>query len=308
MTPPPKKPKAVAGAASPVKGKVKCPCNPSVRIGRVRRGNPYVPRNANPRDRMPDSVPPTQTYELEMKVTNWTAHCDGKHIDLSISHTSAQNGTATVAPAQVSGNGTFKLTVTGWDQTEPGHGQRLKICAKLDGVVKAESAGFTVCAHPINLKNEFASDVDTPDRVGVIVTVDWDSDSGTFADLDHAWLNEVISLAQYDVPPFRKGHLNVSKHYHKADSTGMTDRHAAPRPRAGPEGFWISEQLFKFKCDRCRAVDKPQPHSGLRIVFHVFKQGAQWVLGVEKFGAQTTIGALTSDSGHANVSRRFNLP
>ena len=98
--------------AGPAGGtKMPCPpCDATVTIGRVRRGNPYVPRYA-PTGDMPDSVPPSKTYEVEVSVTWSSSSCTGKHIDLSIINGSADNGTATVSLTQITA--TAVVTVTG---------------------------------------------------------------------------------------------------------------------------------------------------------------------------------------------------
>ena len=151
-------PNAGSDAGKPCADPTKpCPCHPSVTIGRVIRGNPYVSNNA-PSDGMPDSVPPSKTYQVQVTVTPSMDGCPGHHIDLSIVNGSAENGTATVSPARITG--TTVVTVTGGNQTTPGHDSQLKIQAKLDGAeVKAESAGFTVCAHPVNYRDTYVSDI-----------------------------------------------------------------------------------------------------------------------------------------------------
>jgi hypothetical protein len=101
----PTDPNSGSNAASPCDGSVQpCPlgkkCDASVTIARVRRGNPYVPRNA-PDAGMPDSVPPSKTYDVEVVVTPSLEACPGQYIELSIVNGSAQNGTATVSPNRI---------------------------------------------------------------------------------------------------------------------------------------------------------------------------------------------------------------
>jgi hypothetical protein len=286
-----------------------CKCDATVTIGRVRRGNPYVPRNANAADGMPDSVPPGKTYEVEVTVTWSKAACPGQHIDLSIINGSADNGTATVSPAQITA--TTTVTVTGGTQTKPGHDGQLKIQAKLDGtIVKAESAGFTVCAHPINYKDTFKSDIDTPTRVGMFVQDDWESDSGTFSHLDEAEISELVQLGPRNSPPFAPAAsitLNTSS-YFPADSRTV-DEHRVGRPSAGPAGTLEHHQLCIFKCHRCGAVDKDMPNSGFKIIFEVFQVGTKWKQRTRKVGSAITLGARTSGAGDANaVSPDHDLP
>jgi hypothetical protein len=282
-----------------------CPpakCDATVSIGRVQRGNPYVPKNANPADGMPDSVPPSKTYEVDVTIANWTGACAGKHIDLSIANTSSDTGTATVSPSSLSGDGTFKVTVAGGAQTKSGHGGQLKIQAKLDGTVKAESPGFTVCAHPINYRDTFNSDVDGP-AVGVRVNDDWDSDSGTFTDLKEAETSEIVGEGKSDSPPFppKGSGTGVNSGYMPADSKTV-DSHTIGRPPAGPAGTRVFTQLQIFKCHRCGATDKNQPNSGFNIIHEVFKVGSKWKHKTRKVGAAATIGAFSSQAGTASVT------
>jgi len=259
---------------------------------------------------MPDSVPPTKTYEVEVTVSNWSGHCAGKQISLTVTNTNSDNGTATVSPAQVSGNGTFKVTVTGGDQTKPGHGGQLKIDAELDGAVKAESAGFTVCAHPIDLINTLAGDVDGS-SVGMRVTVAWHSDSGTFDDLDQTAFSEVVKPGPRNSPPFASlaSSRQVNSGYLPGNSTGLVDTHTTGRPRAGPAGTNSFDQLFMFKCGRCGAVDKSQPNSGFNIIHEVYQAGSTWKHHVKKLGATVTIGANTCQPGTAGfTSAEHTLP
>jgi len=284
------------------------PCNPTISIGHVIRGNPYVPRNANAADGMPDSVPPTKTYEVEVVVANWTGECSGKKFDISIGNTGGDNGSATVSPAEITGNGTFKVTVTGVNQTKSGHAGKLTIQAKLDGNLKAESAGFSVCAHPINWTDAYAGDIDEPQRVGVLVQDGWDSDSGTFADLDKAEISEVVEYDAPVSPPYAGGGGAHNSGYLVADALTQ-DEHTIGRPAAGPAAPWERRQLSIFKCHRCGVTDKTQPNSGLKIVHEVFQDAGNWKHRVKKFGAKVTSRGYTSDAGVANVtSPNHDLP
>lgn len=284
-------------------------CDAAVTIGRVRRGNPYVPKNANAADGMPDSVPPTKTYEVEVIVTPSLESCPGQYIELSIINGSADNGTATVSPTRITKTST--VTVTGGDQTKPGHAGKLKIQAKLDGTtVKAESAGFTVCAHPQNWRNTFSSDIDGPDGVGVAVQDDWDSDSDTFTHLDQTEISEKVRQGTPTSPPFPTlASVTIRNTGYLPGDQKTVDTHTSPRPTAGPVGTWEKTQLSLFKCKRCGTTDKVQPSSGLKVIHEVFKDGAQWKHKTRKVGAAVTIGANTTQAGTANVtSLDHNLP
>jgi hypothetical protein len=278
----------------------------------VIRGNPYVPRNASTADGMPDSVPPTKTYEVEATVSpELDPAC--QYLELSIINVSADNGKATVSPTRITQ--TTKVTVTGVDQTKPGHGGQLKIQAKLDGAtVKAESAGFTVCAHPINFRDSFHSDISTAGGVGMRVQDDWDSDSGTFSDLDETEISEVVQMGAVTSPPFAPAAASpLQTSSYLAGNSRTVDSHQEPRPAAGPAATLVQDQLSLFKCKRCGVTDKVMPKSGLRITHEVFKDGAQWKHRTRKVGAAVTIGANSTQAAATTpavgiVSPNHNLP
>jgi hypothetical protein len=279
-----------------------CPrCDATVTIGRVRRGNPYAPRNITTGG-MPDSVPPSKTYEVEVTVTWSRPACPGQHIALSIINGSADNGTATVSPAQITA--TSVVTVTGGNQTNPGHAGNLKIQAKLDGTtVKAESAGFTVCAHPLNWRDTLLTDINTPTGVGIRVRDDWDSDSGTFGDLDETEIAEVIQLGPVTSPPFAPlaaQPLHTSS-YLPGDQRSV-DTLQEPRPAAGPAATLLTKQLSIFKCKRCGATDKDQPNSGMEHSDEVFQVGANWFHRTRRIGAAVTAGGHTSQAASVNIT------
>jgi len=282
--------------------------DPQVTLERVRRGNPYVSKNASTTSGMPDSVPPSKTYEVEIKVTP-SLDGSGHHIDLAVINTSVDNGTATVSPTRITK--TTKVTVKGDVQTKPGHAGKLKIQAKLDGAtVKAESAGFTVCAHPFNYRDPYHSDVNGA-SIGMRVSDDWDSDSGTFADLDETEISELVAEVRSDSPPFgpRGAGRAVNSGYLPGDQRTIDTHTIAPRPPAGPAGKRIFDQLCIFKCKRCGATDKVMPNSGFKITHEVFLDGAQWKHKTTKNGAAVTIGAHSTQAGGTNAtSPDHNLP
>jgi len=292
----PSSPSSGASPSTPCDGTTQpcAPCDVTVTIGRVRRGNPYVARAtaaAAAAAGLPDSVPPTKTYEVDVTLT-WSGHCSGQQVAISIVNGSGDNGTATVSPAQLSASGT--VTVTGGNQTGRGHGGQLKIRATFNGATKAESAGFTVCAHPKNWYDDMTRDEDGP-RVGMVVHDNWDSDSGTFGDLDQTEISEVVSLPASPSPPFppiAAAAVRTSG-YLRGDRRSR-DRLLSPRPAAGPAATWPTQQLSIFKCHRCGCTDKVVPDSGILHTDEVFRRGAHWFHKTVRVGAAQTIGAYTS--------------
>ncbi len=282
-----------AGAAGNEKTQKK-KCEADVSIGRVLRGNPYISKNA-PDAGLPDSVPPGKTYEVEVTVTPpLEAGCS---VALSIINGSADNGTATVSPASITK--TTTVTVHGGAQTKPGNAGQLKIQAKLDGAVKAESAGFTVCAHPINYRDTLDHDIEGAGVVGVAVQDDWDSDSGRMADLNQTMIKELVDEPAPTVPPY---HDDVFGHSDYMDGhLPSVDSHTIHKPDPGPKADWTMSQLSIYKCKRCGCVDIDQPNSGLKIIHHVVQVRGDWKHRTQKIGAAVTIGAHTSNAAVARV-------
>jgi type VI secretion system secreted protein VgrG len=276
--------------------------DPTVTIGRVIRGNPYKESNANPADGMIDSVPPTKRYEVEVTVTPQLE--PGRFLEMSIVNGSDDNGYAHVTPRQIST--TTTVTVTGDVQTKPGKAGQLKIQATLDGVKKAESQGFTVCAHPTTVHNRYKSDIDGG-TVGAAVSVSLDSDSGTVADLDQAEFSEKVQSGQKDSPPFTVLGGSSNSGYLKANRTDLVDSHSTLTPSAGPAGTETFSQLFVFKCHRCGVTDKVEPRSGFQILHRVFQSGSKWEHEMTKKGLKTTIRQWTSEAGDADVTSPIHV-
>lgn len=298
-TPTPAPPKPTP-AKLPVKP-CPCPVNPTVTIRAVIRGNPYVPRSASVAGGMPNSVPPSKTYEVEVTVSPSLECCPGQYLDLAIVDSTADNGTATISPARITK--TTTATVTGGSQTKPGHAGLLKIQAKAeDGTIKFLSAGFSVCAHPINYGDSFAQDVNGG-AVGVKVADSWDSDSGTLTDLNETEVSEVVAEAHSDSPPWDPAGSGTGNNSGYLPGDKLTvDSHTWGRPPAGPAGTKEFTQLSIFKCRRCGATDKVQPNSGMRIIHEVYLVGTQWKHRTRKIGEDVTIGAYSTKAGSANVT------
>jgi len=83
----------------------------------------------------------------------------------------------------------------GTKQTEPGKASKLKLTAKQGGVTLATGAPFTVSSIPQNYSDTFVSLVTVykgKAARGIKVQDGWESDSGTFADLDKTEIREQV--------------------------------------------------------------------------------------------------------------------
>jgi hypothetical protein len=272
-------------------------CTPTVKINPVIRSNPHMDSGAKDIG-LPNSLPPRKTYQLKITVTpplDFDRCATGQFIQLSIAGGGLDAGTATVSPDRITK--TTTVTVQGLDPTKPDFSAqkkpqfagRLKIQAKLDGKqLLAESQGFTVCAHPLNWREEFDSDIDETLQqkhvVGMYVKLFCDSDSGDVKDLRGVMIKELLDFsARPKEPPFHYYPFDVSD-YQLAIALG-TDRHTILFPDDSPDADWIIPQLSVYKCLHCGCTDIVQPNSGLKIIFHVKDRK----FFVEKVGARVTV-------------------
>ncbi len=265
------------------------------------RGNPYVPQGALASDGMPDSVPPAKPCSVLVTVDP-SLEGTSQFIELTVINSSGDNGSATVFPSRITKSAT--VTVTGGSQTAPGHAGQLQIQAKLDGnIVNATSAGFSVCAHPLNMAATLGLDVNDETAVGIIVRVAIQSDSGRFGDLDQIAMSEVVEQFRKDQPPFNEGSgfANTSGFQSIIPPLGkqgkpqtQIDRHVEPRPAPGPNGKSNRIQLHIFNCQRCGAVNKVLPKSGFDILHEVFQVGKIFKHRVTKVGAPISIKVATN--------------
>jgi hypothetical protein len=283
-------------------------CDVKVTIGRVIRGNPYVDRGATSVKGLPDSLPPSKTYQVEIKVEPPLEKlCPQEFIEVSIVGGSEDNGTATVSPTKITR--TTTVTVTGGNQTNPKSGGNLKIQASLSGKkVLATSAGFTVCAHPLNFKNVFDSNIDETLQekhvIGMYVKDSWESDSGaaalngTLRDLNKVQIKELVLESRPKEPPF---HDYPSDHSdYNLGIIFSTDRHSILYPDAGPQADWVKPQLSIYKCDRCGCKDIVMPNSGLHIIFHVVNDNG-FKFFAEKVGTKVVINGFAATAANAKV-------
>lgn len=284
--------------------------DPSITFAKIIRGNPFVTKNATDAG-LPPSIPPGKTYEIEITLS-LPIMDTGQFVSLAIISASGDNGGATISPVRI--QQTTTITITGGTQTKPGHAGQLKIEAKLDGsTAKGTSDGFSICAHPINYSDPRDSDINTPGSVGVRVQDGWESDSGTFANLDETEISEVVDyVGVNDSPPFAaRGAIPFKNSGYLPGNSLTKDSHSIGRASIslGPAGISEALQLCIYKCKRCGVVDIALPKSGFKRVHEVFKDGVKWKYKTKKFGFSVTIGAYITEAGDGNaISDDHDLP
>jgi hypothetical protein len=263
----------------------------SAGVGAVIRGNPYVRANASDKDGLPPSVPPGHAYEVNISVTPSLTGND--FIDVAVINTSPLNGIAVIADKRRIRSSTT-VAVLGSSQTEPGNGGKLQIQASLNGKVLAVSNGFSVCAHIRSITTQFLKTIDESAGIGMFVQETLEADSGAPSHLDQVKWHELVDPIVRDEPPFGQGSgfINNTEEYISAippKGQFIGDRHAEPRPSAGPKGRVLKVQVHVFKCNRCGAEDKAIPFSGYEITHEVFPDGNSFSYKVTKKPLDTSV-------------------
>ena len=245
------------------------------------RGNPHRATNIVPIVALPPSVPPLGSSVVSITVTPALSGTDV--IELSIAHCGWNNGIALINPTSIQSS--QQVTVTGAIQTEPGRAGALQIEARMNGALLAVSNGFSVCAHPVSLTTRFYQSIDDDAQLGMIVIEELPSDTGDNFYLNQVDWEEVVEEITRDIPPFQHGTPRPSDWLPCVPPPGfnaISDRHAEPRPDAGPAGKTLKVQAHMFTCKRCGATEIPVPDSGFEIEHVVKKIGADWMHQVFK--------------------------
>ncbi len=249
-------------------------------------------------------------------------------IDFNVAGDSANAGEAVVVGnAQLQMSGT--VTIRGTRQTRPGYSGNLRLVARLNGVEQGSSGDFSVCAHPCAVRNGphcipyFIDPASLADgKVGMEVRIVIASDSGSLADLDLVFEDEVVLethsrsasmngqpiwnvQAQKALQPVAQVDLD----WHSVNVfslRGMLQAHLH-----GRHGAWSQDQFDEFCCDRCAMhAAAVIPNSGDRITRLVEFDAANTLwLTVRKFGQACTIAGRTSQPGPTGLLEvRMRVP
>lgn len=261
-----------------------CQVEPIVKIPSITRGNPFA-RMAAASAGLPSSLPPGKTHKFKITVSP-SLQGTGRVVNLAVLNNGGANGTATVVPEQITSD--TVVTITGGDQTKPGHSGQLKVVARFNDKIIASSAGFSVCAHPHSIKISLHKLVKEGVSIGAIVRMLFESDSGKRSDLDMVQGSEIVDEIRHSEPPFKRGSGiftgagTVGGKFHElqffpASAQNLGDFHIQVTPDAGPRGAAEFLQLFVFRCSRCRmSTPVVVPNSGFNIIHEVFRSGKKW--------------------------------
>jgi hypothetical protein len=244
-------------------------------------------------------IPPRVDTDVVVGVANW--HAPLLPISLSISGSGGGNGTATInggAKSDVTSNTTVKLK--GVTQTDVGKAGNLRLVADWGGTRLASSNGFSVSAIPQNWTTAFSSLLTGPNR-GFVVQDGWESDSGTFADLDKTEISESVEVTEA-TGTFTGVGGSVSG-YNPGDSLTQ-DRHSTPVAVITGPGRRVAQQTCKFRDNRSASADIPLTNSGYRVIREVtISAPGSHNITTNKFGAATTANGISSAAGAGSVSR-----
>ena len=230
----------------------------------------------------------------------------GRSIDLDIQGSGGANGTATVAPATITGAAI--VSVTGGVQTTPGSAGSLLLRARMGGLTLGTSTGFTVAAHPTNFSVTLNSDLNTATQVGLLANNAWTSDgTGGVAELDQIQRGEAIAQGHQDNPPYSSG-LGAPSGKTAGNVSPRVDTHAEPKAAINTSVFLVLRgrrftdvvnQLFIFDDARTGLLNQTAVNSGFTITstlsFNASRSG--WDEQTVKTGAATTVGARTATAG-----------
>lgn len=264
-----------------------------VEIGNVVRGTD-----------LPFSLPPGGQTDVNVTIAPSLAG-SGHSFTFDVINCSADNGTATVVGNSIrTSDGTIRLQ--GLQQTEEGHAGSLEIRARFDGTTEcAVSSGFSVCAHPLEVRFTYTG-IDSPivrngkEYWGASYNLELVAGDGQgLLDCDKTKMAENIDIVSrtglwVGIPLFESGvfHATLAGNldHHITGGAATAAEEKTLMDAAGFDGYCIVDQYFRYSCSRCGIAENltggPMvPTSGFRITktmskdaagkywFHVKKEG-----------------------------------
>ncbi len=226
-------------------------------------------------------------------------------ITFSVEGSGGSNGTATV-----NGSATFDATadatlqLKGGTQTAPGSAGNLRLVADMGaGKRLVASNAFSVSSIPQNYSDAFVSEV-TGNRRGFVVQDGWESDSGTFADLDQAEISERV---EHGAKSGCFASFSSTNSSYLVANKLTKDTHSAGVSLLTSAGSVITNQTCMFKDKRTGALDIPMTNSGFMIT-RVNTPPTIPILGsftitTSKFGAAATAKGISSAAGTCSVTK-----
>jgi peptidoglycan hydrolase-like protein with peptidoglycan-binding domain len=245
-----------------------------------------------------DRIPPRVDTDVQVNVAGLGPPL--LPVTLSVAGSGGANGDVTIdgAPSlEIFGPVTVHLR--GTTQTAPGNGGNLQLVATQGGVELGRSAGFSVSSVPQRYTDVFLSDLTGASR-GFVVQDGWESDSGSFADLDGTEISEEVEVTQA-TGCFAGLGGNVSG-YLPGDSLTQ-DTHSSATATLTSPGRRIAQQTSKFRDHRAGAADIPMRDAGYLIDRRVVRVGGVLRFVITKSGKATTANGTPSGQGEGFITR-----
>mgnify|MGYP006281524471 CR=1 FL=1 len=249
---------------------------------------------------LPFSLPPGQPKDVSVTI-NPALTGSGHDIEFDVINGSADNGTATVT-ANATRDATGAITITGGNQTEPGHSGNLNIRSRLDGIADCDtSTGFSVCAHPQKVSHAYQWLLEPfvneagKKHWGACYLISVGSDStGT---LDEVRICENIETIE--ASGALRNHTKTTGVFFEA-TAAMQDNNAVGGVGSAQamidyleqhnnEGTAVQEQFYRFSCARCGIGEDSEagpivPKSGFQVTLTVSKEDGKHYVNVRKQG------------------------
>jgi len=269
---------------------------------------------------MADRIPPRVNTPVHVDVAGLPA---GDSLELSIEGGGGGNGTATIDGAATKAlTGSVDVNLQGVVQTDAGKGGNLKLVAmhrsQSQGVGAwfrkmlsmsptfeapqsvAASAGFSVSSIPQNYSDTFVSLL-TGEKRGFVVQDGWESDSGTFGDLDQTEISEQVEVTSQTGCFESSGKQNSG---YLAGNKLSKDTHSSPVSIMTKAGHRVAEQTCMFKDKRAGSTDIPMTNSGYTLVRDVrAKDAGGFEFQLTKNGAATTANGIASQAGVGSIDK-----
>ncbi|NBC11343.1 MAG: hypothetical protein GVY24_06340 [Planctomycetes bacterium] len=270
------------------------------------------------------------SQELDLEVINGNAD-NGEAL---LSATQGANYAAAITVQKPQGEDEITIYVKGITQTKDGdHAGNLIIEGTWDGGGSAQSAGFSVCAHPFELGFEnmrnFYDEYKGTCAVGAMMDWDYRSDSGQINDLGKSVVIEKVRLHN-KTGSFSNSNIGVNiqqepetpkeMNNNYVDFNGHPAKHARERYNDDGVGTLVFHQMAVFSCNRCgMASDNfaAIPNSGYEITLQAGYtiQGPDGPVAIEAFRvtkdqASVSVDGYSTESG-AQMNPRVrsqNLP
>ena len=289
-------------------------------------------RNADTPAGMPDRIPPRVNTPVPVTITPDLVG-SGQSVTLAVVGQNGSSGTVAVdgnpGGTGVPGGGLASITssenlnLTGDDQTSPGTGGRyagqLHLQVQVGGANTIQSNGFSVSAIPVNFSEAlydhgilFSADTHKKDALGIILTNNYQSDSGVYADLDQVyWIEQVEeqkpAAGIFDSPDLGS-FIQTVPIQASSDTGGDTNDFPLAILENHRGGFEVYTQVWVFSDQRTGSAMQYYPigGSGYVITDHVTPHGEdRWIVTVTKPGTHTTANDYTSDAGGGGASYEF---